>query len=164
MRAIVSKLVLDNGNGPGANGVAPNAAATAVKLAVQLAVPERLGRDTLHSYRLKVKELLYVLQLAAGAAGEKFVEDLGEVKDAIGEWHDWEELTLIAQKSLDHGNRCGLVAELKRIATSKYEHALTLAEALRQKYLQSSRPQRKRASAAKVPSNAVWQAIVTLAG
>ena len=59
------------GNGPGANGMVPNAVATAVKLAVQLAAPKRLGTDTLHPYRLKVKELLYVLQLAAGAGDDK---------------------------------------------------------------------------------------------
>jgi CHAD domain-containing protein len=142
----------------------PNAAATAVKLAVQLAVPQRLGRETLHPYRLKVKELLYVLELAEGASDAKFLGDLREVKDAIGAWHDWEELVLMAKESLNHGNRCGLVAQLRQIANDKYEHALALAENLRQKYLQSSGPQRKGPSRAKVPGNAVWQAIATLTG
>jgi CHAD domain-containing protein len=162
--ALVAKLTRNADDSPGKNGVAPNAAATAVKLAVQLAVPERLGRETLHPYRLKLKELLYVLQLAVGASEAKFVNDLREVKDAIGEWHDWEELALIAKETLNHGTRCGLVAELKHTAKDKYEHALALAETLREKYLQGSPPQRKGPSHAKVPGNAVWQAIATLAG
>ena len=37
-----------------------------------------------------------MLQLAGGAT-PRFVDDLGKVKDAIGEWHDWEELASIAR-------------------------------------------------------------------
>src|SRR5262249_34516159 len=121
MPAIVAQLIRDDGSGSGTNEAAPSAAATAVKLAVQLAVPERLSRKTLHPYRLKVKELLYVLQLAVGASDAKRVDDLRGVKDAIGEWHDWEELVLIAKESLNHGNRCGLVAQLKQMAQGKYD-------------------------------------------
>src|SRR6266705_2688098 len=35
--------------------------------------------------------------------------------------HDWEELVSIAQKALDHGKRCGLQTQLKRIAKHKYD-------------------------------------------
>jgi CHAD domain-containing protein len=146
------------------NAIAPKAAGSAVTLAVQLAEPRRLDKRNLHPYRLKVKELRNVLEMASNPK-TGFVDDLSKVKDAIGEWHDWEELVSIAEKKLDHGNRCGLVAELKRIAGQKYDHALALAQELRQTYLQNSDSRKKSSSTAspKIPRGPVWDAIAKLA-
>jgi CHAD domain-containing protein len=147
-----------------ASAVRFSAAAAAVKLGVQMASPPRLGRQNLHPYRLTIKTLQNVLQMAATPSHPKFLEDLGEVKDAIGEWHDWEELVSVAQQVLDHGKGCGLLAELKNTAHRKYEHALARAEALRKDYLRSVRPQEKGSSAAsKIPVEQVWEAIAMLA-
>ena len=109
-----------------ADGVVANATATAVRLAAQLSAPPRLNKTNLHPYRLKVKELQNILLMAEASSRPRFVEDLGQVKDAIGEWHDWEELVGIASKLLDHGSRCLLLAELKR---HKY-HMTDAAKAL----------------------------------
>jgi CHAD domain-containing protein len=163
--AILAELTRAKSDDPKGAAVAADAAATAVKLAVQLANPPRLGPKNLHPYRLKIKELFYMLQIAAGAGQRRFVSDLREVKDAIGEWHDWDELATIARESLDHGNRCGLPAELKRLARHKYEHALAVAQALRKKYLRSAHPQKNGASASspRIPREPVWEAIAMLA-
>ena len=72
----------------------------------------------------------------------KFVDDVGEAKDAIGEWHDWEELVAIASEVLDHGN-CKLMRKLKETADTKYAHAHRVAERLRATYLKSSSHGRK---------------------
>jgi CHAD domain-containing protein len=151
--AVVDRLIRKDGGRTG-----EEAAATAAKLAAQLADPARLNRANLHPYRLKVKALRNVLQMAAGPYPQ-FVSELGEVKDAIGEWHDWEELVRIAEKRLDHGARCGLTAELKRIAKGKYEDALARAGALRSRYLRNAPGPGK----GKVPAAAVWEATATLA-
>src|SRR5207253_7934757 len=92
-----------NGNqmGPESAGVL-EAMANALKLSSELAITTKLDRKNLHPYRLKVKELRYVLQLANDADEQQFVDKLGEVKDAIGEWHDWEELITIANGVVDH--------------------------------------------------------------
>src|SRR6266498_3837479 len=74
-----------------------------------------------------VKELRYVLQMANRNGQPAFVKALGEVKDAIGEWHDREELIAIANDVLDHGAGCGLVRKFKEISEQKYERALNLA-------------------------------------
>ena len=163
--ATLAKLIRDNYQAPKGRTVVATAAGTAVELAAQLAIPPHLGREDLHPYRLKVKDLRDVLQMATGADRAKFVDDLGEVKDAIGEWHDWEELVSIAPKALDHGSRCQLMAEYKRVAKVKYEHALTLVQTLRKKYLRHSGPRKKGASAAspKIPGAPVWEAIAMLA-
>ena len=149
-----------------AEHIAANAAGTAVKLASDLAAPRRLGRDTLHPYRLKVKELQNVLKLTDGGSNGEFVNELGEVKDAIGEWHDWEELLPIARRMLDHGARCKLLSEIKSIAGRKYDHAVALTEALRKRHLKPARPRRKRSAAApsKVPTQPVLEATASLAG
>ena len=161
---ILAKRINGNDGALRGSEVAANATATAVKLATELAVPQRLGRDNLHLYRLKVKELRNILQMAVGADRNKFVADLGKLKDAIGEWHDSEALVSIAQKVIDHGNRCGLVAELKRTAKRKYEHAVALTRWLRKTYLRNFRPLKKGTSSAspKIPSEPVWKAIAML--
>lgn len=162
--AVVSKVIRKNVSASPRSPVT-NAAAAAVSLAAQLAAPQRLGRDNLHPYRLKVKELQYILKMAAGAQ-PKFVDDLGEVKDAIGEWHDWDVLVGIGQKVLDHGSQCKLVGELKRIAEHKYEHALALTNSLRKNYLRNGASRKKGASsrtATKIPGEPVWEAIAILA-
>jgi CHAD domain-containing protein len=100
--------------------------------------PTHLTRSNLHPYRLKLKELRYVLQLAEQKAAEKLVEELGRVKDAIGEWHDWEELLAVASEVVDDGPRSKLVVQLKQIAEKEFEKALALAKQMRRKYRRSS--------------------------
>jgi CHAD domain-containing protein len=142
-----------------------HATATALGLTAELAAPARLGRDNLHAYRLQVKELRNVLEMAKGSSHSAFVDELGHVKDAIGEWHDWQELMIIADKILHHGNRCGLLSELRRITTDKYKLALTQVQRLRDKYLREPQPKRKGGTAqnSRPPQLPVWQGIAMLA-
>ena len=121
------------------DGTAPTAMAEALRLSSELADPPRLDRRNLHPYRLKVKQLRYVLEMAQNSDQAKFVEKLGEVKDAIGEWHDWEELIAIAEDVIDHRPSCGLLRELKVISEEKYQRALQMANELRDKYVKASR-------------------------
>jgi CHAD domain-containing protein len=117
---------------------ASSAAARALQLSSEMDDPKRLNRQNLHPYRLKVKQLRYLLQLARNS-DSKFVDDLGDVKDAIGEWHDWEELIASATDVLDHAGGCELMRKLKATSNSKYEEALDLAENLRKNYLKTPR-------------------------
>jgi CHAD domain-containing protein len=111
--------------------------AKAKTLSSELNSPGRLNRRNLHPYRLKVKELRDVLQLSNRPGDEEFLEKLGEVKDSIGEWHDWEELIAIASQLLDHGTSCELIKRLKDTSNSKYGRALSLTNNLRSNYLPS---------------------------
>jgi CHAD domain-containing protein len=158
------KLLRANGDGT-ADSIVATATATAVRLSAQLAAPPRLNKTNLHPYRLKVKDLQNVLLMAEGSSRPRFVEDLGQVKDAIGEWHDYVELLAIASKILDHAGRCSLLADLKRTVESKYDDALALALKLRKTYLDTgSRPNKKGAAAAGAPRPPVWEAMAQLAG
>jgi CHAD domain-containing protein len=104
------------------------AVAKALRLSSELAAPARLSRRNLHDYRLKIKELRYVLQMADRPSDEKLLTALGESKDAIGEWHDWEELVGIADEILEHGRNCKLKRQLKTISDRKFDHALAVAQ------------------------------------
>jgi CHAD domain-containing protein len=89
-----------------------DATAVALQLLDEITAWPRLTRRNLHPYRLKIKELRYILQL--GDEGDNgFVDALGEVKDSIGEWHDWTELSSRASELLDHGSRCALLKEIR---------------------------------------------------
>lgn len=120
------------------------AAISALQRSSDLASPLVLNRGNLHPYRIKLKELRYLLQAGEGEGNRKFVASLGETKDAIGEWHDWEELIAIAHDVLDHQPHCVLIDELKRISRDKYESALSTTNTLRAGYL---KPQSKPAQA-----------------
>jgi CHAD domain-containing protein len=135
----MEELIAANGNNVTATRPA-EAAAKALELVQQLREPPRLNRKNLHPYRLKVKQLRYLLQLADHADQHEFVDKLGEVKDAIGEWHDVEELIVIAGDVLDHGSQCKLMAKLREISNKKYQHALALTNRMRATYLDTKQP------------------------
>jgi|SRR5581483_496164 len=120
----------------------PLAAAESLRLSSELASPRRFSKDNLHSYRLKVKQLRYVLELSPDHP--KFADDLSQVKDAIGDWHDWEELVAIADKVLDHGADCKLTRQIKAMADSKFDYAARVADRLRAKYVKSPKRSNKK--------------------
>ncbi|HYR91274.1 MAG TPA: CHAD domain-containing protein [Terriglobia bacterium] len=138
----VKKLLKRAESNPAGSHEIPVTMARAIQLSSELGSPARLSRNNLHPYRLKVKELRNVLQLSDQAGGQEFLEKLGEVKDAIGEWHDWEELIAIAAQLLDHGPSCNLMKHLRETSNSKYERAFLLTSHFRDSYLKSERPKR----------------------
>jgi CHAD domain-containing protein len=149
---------------PDQNGVIAEVTASALTLLTALAKPSRLGKTNLHPYRLEVKKLRNVLQMAEESDRQKFVRQLGEVKDAIGEWHDWEELLAIAKTVLDHEATCGLLNGLRKIAANKYQSAVILTENMRKQFLRISDRRNKRSPrhAAFRPAEPVWLAIAAL--
>jgi len=150
--ARIDKIIADTSKDSAAaqDGASADAMASAVKLSEELSVPATLNKSNLHPYRLKVKELRYVLQMSDSPDTRAFIESLGEVKDAIGEWHDWEELIAIAADLDEHGPNCKLVQELKNVSERKYQRALSLTNQMRRDYLHSSKDSRRRTSVRKL--------------
>jgi CHAD domain-containing protein len=137
-------------------------AASALKLLSALRQPVRLAKTNLHPYRIKIKELRNLLQMAENQDRQEFITSLGEVKDAIGEWHDWEELIAIAKDVLDHQRNCLLMQRLRMMAGAKYKKAIHLAETMRKKFVPTSN--RKGSPRHRIPPNldAVWTATSAL--
>ena len=103
--------------------------------------------------------------MAENAKEKEFVKCLGEVKDAIGEWHDREELLTIAKDVLNHRPNCQLLAELRKTADAKFKTALALAESMRKQFLRVSERADKRSSHGNTrgPAEPVWSATAALA-
>ncbi len=121
-------------------GDAPlHAMSVALGLSRQLTAVTHLGPKNLHSYRIEVKRLRYVLEMAEEETGEqhRLIEELKVVQNAIGEWHDWVELSDIAHKVLQHGKNCGVTLKIEKTAHNKFDEALRITEQLRQRYLRA---------------------------
>ena len=111
-----------------------DATATALRISIKLTKWPKLSADNLHPFRLKLKQLRYILQLTG--KNNELTERLGKVKDQIGEWHDWTELDAIAKEVLSDCKNCKVIAEIEQIAKQKFETALETAQQLRTKYFQ----------------------------
>ena len=163
-RQLVKILPSNGKKDPDGDSASAEVTASALKLLADLAQPPRLGKTNLHPYRLKVKELRNLLQMAENSDQQEFVRSLGEVKDAIGEWHDWEELVAIAREVLDHGPSCQLLRELRRIGDTKCRQALALTETMRKNFLRmpDGRNKRKAQHRQRGPAEPVWLATAAL--
>jgi CHAD domain-containing protein len=94
----------------------------------------RLDAGNIHAFRLKVKELRYVLQLFADA-DPSFIEALTDVQRGIGDWHDWQQLAEIARAILDPEQDSALLTRIDAITKRKLDRALASANALRGRHL-----------------------------
>ena len=137
-----------NGRNSRGNGKQTNAAAAALVLSEELAAWPALDLHNLHAFRLKVKELRYVLQLAQNP-DTPLLRSLGDAKDAIGKWHDLHELSAIAAAVLDHAGRCAVRDQIESHAKNEFDHALAVSNELRRKYLQAQ-PARNESSASRI--------------
>ena len=88
----------------------------------------------LHTFRIKVKELRYILQLT-DAADPKFVTTLERAKARIGDWHDWQEFRKIAREVLHERKDRPLLEEMEQTESKKLKQALAAAQPLRTRYL-----------------------------
>jgi CHAD domain-containing protein len=117
--------------------------ATSLEIEQELRDWPRLTDKNIHPFRLKVKELRYVLQL--GQNGDsKLIAELGAVKDQVGLWHDCNELAAISSKVLDHGAGCPIAAQIRSRTKEELKKALESANALRAHYLPSDSGRRHR--------------------
>lgn len=126
-----------------------DALTTAYSIWAELSEWPRLNASNLHPFRLKIKELRYILELAEHE-NKRFVDALGDVKDAIGEWHDWSELSRIAAGVLKHGSRCPLMKQVRSNTKEKLENALAVSNAFRKQYQSDAVP---RSQARSEPGN-----------
>jgi CHAD domain-containing protein len=105
-----------------------------------------LNARNLHPFRLKVKELRSILQLLPQtdpAANPGLISALGEVKDKIGEWHDWQQLADTAREILDPAEDRALLTKIDQVGKRKFRQGLASANSLRKRYLKSPTPRQR---------------------
>jgi CHAD domain-containing protein len=100
-------------------------------LAAELGHWPKLGAENLHPFRIRVKELHYMLELRTNTRGMHMAA-LAKVKDTAGEWHDWVELLKAAEASLDPKRDAHVLREIAAVRHKKLTAALVAANALRQ--------------------------------
>lgn len=106
----------------------------ALKLMNELSDWPAFEAENLHAFRIKVKELRYVLQQAGGAE-PRFVATLDKVKARIGDWHDWRELRAIAEEVLGDAKERGALAEIEEMESKKLKLALSAARLVKARFL-----------------------------
>ena len=67
-------------------------------------------------------------------ADGKLVDALGEVKDTVGEWHDWVELERIARKVLGEEPDRELLKRIELTRGQKLQIAMAAANRVRERY------------------------------
>ncbi len=136
-RRIKKKLDPSSKNGQRTRKLSTNAMALSLQLTTELANWPKLTSQNLHPYRLKIKELRYILQVAQGSSTQ-LIEALGEVKDTIGEWHDWDDLAAIADKILEDGAACKVSKQIRQRVKEEFDKALTVTNAMRRHHLSTT--------------------------
>jgi CHAD domain-containing protein len=96
----------------------------------KLAAWPRLNGSNLHAFRIQAKHLYYILELSS-TQDSKLQRTLKDVKDVIGEWHDWNEMAEVSARVLSHSARCPAVRQIRKAAQEKFTRAMALAQSAR---------------------------------
>ena len=80
--------------------------------------------DRLHEARVTLKRIRYLAELAEESAAQKnFIREVKLVQDAVGEWHDWQELTDTAEKRFSDRVNCALLREVHAVLGTRHSSA-----------------------------------------
>ena len=109
-----------------------------LELCSKLARYSRLTRSNLHEFRLQSKLVRNILKMDP-KANQSLLKALTAVKDKAGEWHDWQQLIAIVRKKVRKKWRAPLLAEMTRIAETKFKDATGSAQDLRSNRLSTCR-------------------------
>ena len=121
----------------GESGTRDSVRAAIEKLTGELKKWPALSARNIHRFRLRLKELLALLQLEADSdAG--FARAMRHAKKQIGEWHDWQKLREMAGEILDARRDRALLARISKVVESRLAKALAASNALRGRFLRSA--------------------------
>ena len=85
---------------------------------------ETLKPGRLHEARVTLKRIRYLAELAEESAAQKdFINKLKSTQDAIGDWHDWLELTERAEKRFSDRANSALVHEARTVLSARHSDA-----------------------------------------
>ncbi len=78
----------------------------------------------LHQVRIRLKMIRYLAELGEETEDQQhFLEALKAAQDALGSWHDWEELAITADKQFGGRVNCPLLVEVRALFAAKYSAA-----------------------------------------
>ena len=95
----------------------------------------------LHGVRVALKRIRYMAELAEESPEqEELIRELKSAQDAIGDWHDWHELTQRAEKRFADRASCPLLRESRTVLSTRYSDAMAAVHKL---FSLSQEPARK---------------------
>ena len=101
------------------------------RMADDLGSGEKLNPSRLHEARVTLKRLRYLAELAEGSTAQKdFIHKLKSTQDAIGNWHDWLELTQRAEKQFSDRANSALVHEARTVLSARHSDAISSMQKL----------------------------------
>jgi len=90
-----------------------------------------LKPERLHEARVTLKRIRYLAELADESPAQKdFIRELKLVQDAVGEWHDWQELTDTAEKRFADRVNCALLREVRALLSARHSSATSAIQNL----------------------------------
>ena len=90
------------------------------------ALGQSMKPGRLHEARVALKRIRYLAELAAESTEQKdFMRELKSTQDAIGDWHDWQELTKRAEKRFSDRASCALLREARTVLSARHSDAIS---------------------------------------
>jgi CHAD domain-containing protein len=122
-------------------------ATKALRMFAQLARKQgAVTEGVLHQYRLRCKRIRYVAEMGGKESlAQTVVEQLKAIQDAVGEWHDWDTLTVRAEALFFDTPNAPIITALRGVRHSKLVQAMHATEAAKAKLLEMhTRPTRRK--------------------
>jgi CHAD domain-containing protein len=89
---------------------------------------QALKPSLLHEVRIKLKGIRYLGELGEESEEQqRFLGEMKNVQDALGAWHDWEELTKTADKQFGDRANCPLLLEIRALFGARQSAARAAA-------------------------------------
>jgi CHAD domain-containing protein len=107
------------------------AKAQLAQMAIDFKSDQTMTTSRLHEARVTLKRIRYMAELAKNSAAQKdFMRKLKSVQDAIGDWHDWQELTDRAEKRFSDRANSPLVREARTVLGARHSDAASAVNKL----------------------------------
>jgi len=107
-------------NVPQSDGPLREAQKQIADLARQFNPHAQLKTKKLHQVRISLKLVRYVAELAEESPDRnQMLQRLKSVQDALGKWHDWEELSRSSKKQFSQRTNCPLVGEISALFAAR---------------------------------------------
>jgi len=107
------------------------AEAQLARMAEDFGLAQTMKPSRLHGARMALKRIRYMAELAEESAEQKeLMRELKSAQDAIGDWHDWQELTERAEKRFSDRASCPLLREARTVLSARYSDAISAVHKL----------------------------------